>query len=136
MPDKKMIMMLLMVLIGIVSIVFAVQGVMMHRQVSVEEAEFHAKQSAYFSQSKAVRDAAATGSALNQQLVEIQQTPSELLRLKLVGVGKILTGIFILLLGILIALVMMPIRLGMIICPECGAKLTPAEMKKHKHKKK
>ncbi len=41
--------------------------------------------------------------------------PSELLRLKLVGIGKILTGIFILLLEILMALVMMPMRLGKII---------------------
>ena len=35
--------------------------------------------------------------------------------LKLVGVGKILTGIFILLLGILLALIMMPVRLAAMI---------------------
>lgn len=58
---------------------------------------------------------AATDSALNKNLVQIQNYPSELLRLKLVGVGKILTGIFMLLFGIMIALVMMPIRLGKVI---------------------
>ena len=112
--DKKIIMVVMATLI-IVSIVFAVQGVMMHNKVNTEEAAFHAKQAAYFNQAKSVRDSAETGSALNQQLVEIQQTPSELLKLKLVGVGKILTGIFILLLGILIALMIMPVRLGAII---------------------
>jgi len=34
------------------------------------------------------------------------------LRLKLIGVGKILTGIYVLLFGILIALIMMPMRLA------------------------
>ena len=51
----------------------------------------------------------------NNQQVEIANYPSELLRLKLVGVGKILTGIYILLFAILMALIMMPIRLGKII---------------------
>jgi len=37
------------------------------------------------------------------------------MELKLLGVGKILTGIYVLLFGILIALVMMPVRLGNII---------------------
>ncbi len=115
MPDKKMMILVVMAVLIVVSIVFAVQGVMMHMKVTTEEAAFHAKQAAYFNQAKSVRDSAETGSALNQQLVEIQQTPSELLRLKLVGVGKILTGIFILLLGILVALMIMPTRLGMII---------------------
>ena len=112
--DKKMIM-AVMVLIIIVSLVFAIQGVLMHNQVNAKEDKFHAAQDAYFSLDKATRDSAPANSALNKQLVEIQQTPSELLRLKLVGVGKILTGIYALLLGILIALLIMPVRLGMII---------------------
>lgn len=87
----------------------------MHRQVGVEEAKFHQLQTDYFLKSKAVRDGAETGSDLNKQLVTVQNYPSELLRLKLVGVGKILTGIFALLFGILIALVSMPMRLGKII---------------------
>ena len=108
-----------MMAIMILALVFAVWGVVMHSQVSKEEAKFHQMQSDYFSQAKEVRDSAETGSALNQQLVEIQQTPSELMRMKLIGVGKILTGIFVLLFGILMALMMMPMRLA-------------AEMKKKK----
>ncbi len=87
----------------------------MQSQVTGQEAAFHQLQESYFSISKSERDAAETGSAVNSQLVEIQNFPSELLRLKLVGVGKILTGIYILLFGILIALIMMPSRLGKII---------------------
>lgn len=99
----------------IAAIIFTGQGVAMHRQVNVEEQKFHELQSVYFIQSKEVRDAAETGSELNSQLVQIQNYPSELLRLKLVGIGNILTGIFILLFGILVALIMMPKRLGKII---------------------
>ena len=85
----------------------------MHSQVETEEAKFHQLQADYFSQAKSARDEAAAGSELNNQLVEIANYPSELLKLKLVGVGKILTGIFILLFGILIALISMPMRLAM-----------------------
>ena len=102
-------------LLMLVSLVFAVQGIMMHYQVNDAEDTFHALQNEYFSLDKATRDGAAADSDLSAQLVEIQQTPSELLKLKLVGVGKILTGIYILLFGILIALIMMPVRLGGII---------------------
>lgn len=109
---KNMPMMLVMLIIIIVAFTYAIQGIQMHNTVAVEEARFHALQDQYFTISKAQRDAAATGSDLNKQLVEISNFPSELLRLKLVGVGKILTGIFALLLGILLALIMMPIRLG------------------------
>lgn len=107
--------MIIMFIIVIIGVVFAWQGINMHSQVSVEEAKFHALQNAYFTISKGERDAAPTGSDLNKQLAQIQNYPSELLRLKLVGVGKILTGIFALLFSILMALMAMPIRLGKII---------------------
>lgn len=103
-----------MVLI-VASLIFVGQGISMHSQVTVDEAAFHQLQTEYFTQSKAIRDGAETGSALNKQLVQIVNAPSDLLRLKLIGVGKILTGIFIVLFGILIALMMMPVRLGKII---------------------
>ena len=106
--------MIVMIIIIIASFIFAGIGLGMHAKVSVEEAKFHALQDSYFSQSKEIRDAAPTGSQLNQDLVTIKNYPSELLRLKLVGVGKILTGIFILLFAILIALIMMPMRLSAI----------------------
>lgn len=108
-------MMVVMLLIVVVSAVYAYQGMNMHSQVDVEEAKFHALQASYWSLDKATRDAAPANSELTAQLVEIQNFPSELMRLKLVGVGKILSGIFLLLLAILMALVMMPVRLGMII---------------------
>ena len=84
----------------------------MHMQVASEEAAFHELQDDYFSQSKVIRDAAETDSTLSKKLVEILNYPSELLRLKLVGVGKILIGIFLVLIAILMALMMMPIRLA------------------------
>ena len=115
MKKGNMPVMIVMLIIIITSVVFAWQGIGMHNRVSVEEAKFHALQTEYFNISKTERDASPTGSELNQQLVEIQNFPSELLRLKLVGVGKILTGIFILLFGILIALMMMPKRLAKIL---------------------
>lgn len=104
-----------MMVLMLVAIFFAGQGIVMHTKVSTEEAKFHQLQSNYFTLAKVEREAASTGSELNQNLVQIQNYPSELLRLKLVGVGKILTGIFVLLFGILIALIMMPMRLGKII---------------------
>jgi len=104
--------MILMMLIMLFSLVFAVWGIQMHAQVNSQEAEFHRLNAEYWDLSKAEREAAPTGSELNQQLVEIQNFPSELLRLKLIGVGKILTGIYVLLFGILIALIMMPMRLA------------------------
>lgn len=111
---QMMPILLLVMIITIAGVVYLVQGVSMQNQVPVEEAKFHELQAAYWIQSKADRDAAATGSELNQQLVRLQQYPSELLELKLVGVGKILTGIFALLFVIGIFLFMMPLRLAMI----------------------
>lgn len=112
---KMMPMMLIMLAIVIAAFFFGWQGVSMQNQVAIEEAKFHQLQGEYFIQSKAIRDGAATGSELNENLVTIANYPSDLLRLKLVGVGKILTGIFFLLLGILMALISMPKRLGAII---------------------
>lgn len=97
------------------ALIFAGQGVMMHNRVSIEEQKFHTLQNQYFSLSKSTRDAAETDSSLNKDLVTIKNYPSELLRLKLVGVGKILSGIFILLFAILLALISMPARLASII---------------------
>ena len=99
----------------VIAIVFTAQGVLMHTKVSTEEAKFHSLQNEYFTLAKSERDSAATGSELNQKLVQIKNYPSSLLELKLVGVGKILTGIFVLLFGILLALVMMPKRLDGVI---------------------
>ncbi len=112
--EMKPVMVVMMLLMA-VSLVFAIQGISMHVKVSTEEEKFHGLQSSYFTLSKATREAAPDGAELNKQLVKIQNYPSELLRLKLVGVGKILTGIYILLFGILIALVMMPGRLASIL---------------------
>ena len=105
-------MMMIMLIIVAAGFFYLVQGVQMQNQVRPVEDRFHALQAEYWTISKAERDAAPTGSALNDQLVELKQTPSTLLELKLVGVGKILVGIFALLLGILIALASMPMRLG------------------------
>lgn len=94
------------------SLAFAWQGISMHNRVAIEEAKFHALQQEYFIMSKAERESAPTGSELNQTLVNIQNYPSTLLELKLVGIGKILTGILAALLAIVFLLFMMPIRLA------------------------
>lgn len=99
----------------IASLMFAWQGITMHNRVVTEEAQFHALQQEYFIINKAERESAPTGSVLNQKLVEIQNYPSTLLELKLVGIGKILTGILSALLAIAFLLFMMPIRLGKLI---------------------
>ena len=91
---KMMPVMLIMLVLVIGAITYATQGIKMHNKVATEEAKFHQLQSEYFTLSKVERESAPTGSELNQKLVQIQNYPSELLRLKLVGVGKILTGIF------------------------------------------
>ena len=110
---KKMMPVMLITLVLVIgAITYAVQGIEMHKQVVVEEVKFHQLQSEYFTLSKVERESALTGSELNQKLVQIQNYPSSLMELKLIGVGKILTGIFGLLFGILIALFMMPIRLA------------------------
>jgi len=108
-------MIIVFLILLVIALVYVFQGVGMHNQVTVEEGKFHALQSDYLSNSKAIRDGAESNSALTAQLAQIQNYPSELLRLKLVGVGKILTGIFVVLVAILMALVMMPIRLGKVI---------------------
>lgn len=113
---KQMPVMIVMMVLMIAGIVFVVQGVNMHNDVDTLEASFHASQEDYLvNNTKAERDSAPANSDLNKQLADLANTPSELLRLKLVGVGKMLTGIFIVLFGIMIALVMMPVRLGQII---------------------
>lgn len=89
---------------------FVVQGVGMHEEAIEEEAQFHALQAEYYSQGKEIRDAAPIGSELNQKLAAIQNAPSELTRLELVGIGKILVGLGTLLLGILIAILTLPGR--------------------------
>ena len=55
-------------------------------------------------------DSTESKSNLTRDSDDINKFPSRLLELKLVGVGRILTGIFVILLGILGALVMMPFR--------------------------
>lgn len=110
-----MLPLLVLAVLIIAALSFAWRGAAMHAQVSTEEARFHALQDSYFTIAKAERDAAPSGSDLNKQLVQIQNYPSELLRLKLVGVGKILTGIFFVLLSIAFLLFMMPMRLGKLI---------------------
>ena len=113
--SKKM-MMVVMAILVLISLWYLYAGLSMHAQVTTDEATYHSAQRAYWAgNDKVTRDAAPANSDLNNQLADILNTPSDLLRLKLVGVGRILTGIFLLLLGILMALVMMPVRLGQII---------------------
>ena len=117
MKSMMMPMFVLLVLI-ITALSFGWQGVKLQNQVSVEEPKFHALQNEYFTLSKVEREATPTGSELSQKLVQIQNYPSELLRLKLIGIGKILTGILLALLAIAFLLFMMPIRLAKMMKPE------------------
>ncbi len=65
---------------------------------------------------KAEVDNAPVGSDLSLKKIEIAKFPPKLMTLKLVGVGSILTGIFLLLFVIIQALKIMPVRL----CAKCG----------------
>ena len=111
MKSMMLPMLVLMVLI-LTALSYGWQGVKLQNQVGVEEPKFHALQQEYFTLSKVERESTPTGSELGQKLVQIQNYPSELLRLKLVGIGKILTGILSALLAIAFLLFMMPIRLA------------------------
>lgn len=110
---KSMMLPILVLLVLVISALsYTWQGVRMQNRVAGEEAVFHKLQSEYFILSKATRESAGDGAELNKKLVQIQNYPSSLLELKLVGVGKILTGIFLVLLSITFLLFMMPIRLA------------------------
>lgn len=103
---------LVMLVILVASFVLVAQGVQMHREVPGKEAALHQLQSEYYALSQADRDIAPNGSILNQKHALIQQYPSELMELKMLGVGKILTGVFVMLFGILLAILMAPVRLA------------------------
>ena len=105
------VMITMVAMMMMLGLIVAATGVIMQSKVPVVEAQFHSQLDAYYGKnSKAQRDGAAADSALTKQLVELNKFPSRLLELKLVGVGRILTGIFIILFGIQGALVMMPFR--------------------------
>ncbi len=114
---KKMLpMMMVMMVIVIAAAVFVVQGVSKQNQVAEVEETFHALQTDLIvNYTKEELDNAPVGSELAQQKAEVSNYPSTLLELKLVGVGKILTGIALLLVGILMSLIIMPVRLGRIV---------------------
>lgn len=64
---------------------------------------------------KSIADEAPVGSEISQWKIEVAKFPPKLMTLKLVGVGSILTGIFLTLFVITQALRVMPIRLGKVI---------------------
>ena len=64
---------------------------------------------------KSVVDEAPVGSDLSQQKIEIAKFPPKLFTLKLVGIGTILAGIFLMLFVITQALRVMPLRLGKVL---------------------
>lgn len=111
---QMMPILLVVVIITLAGIVYLYQGINMHSKAAVQEEQFNDLQAQYWTITKSERDAAETGSNLNEVLVRLQQYPSQLMFLKLVGLGKILTGIFALLFVIGIFLFMMPIRLAKI----------------------
>jgi hypothetical protein len=121
---EKEAMMKQMRILMMIGILFLLIGIILHIIVLAQEfGKFAPLQERYWNINKAERDAAPTGSALAQDLVRIKNFTPKLMTFKLVGIGSILAGIFLMLFGILKALIMMPIRLAGIICPECGKKM-------------
>ena len=108
---KRMVVALIVISIG-VGLAFVIWGVIMQSLAASNEGLFNDEIANYFIKSKEVRDSAATGSQLNKDLVQIQQRPSMLVYLKLVGIGRLLTGIFAVLFAILVALLIMPVKMG------------------------
>ena len=118
--EKRMLkiiprMVVMIAMIMMLGLYVAATGVVMQAKVPAVEAQFHGLLDSYYANSKEVRDSAASESQLTKDLAEINKFPSRLLELKLVGVGRILTGIFVILFGILGALVMMPFRVRKIL---------------------
>ena len=118
----------------LLAFLFLLVGIVLHvTAFSLEFGKFAPLLDDYYGQhSKAERDSAAAGSELALEQAEITKFPPKLMTFKLVGMGSILTGIFLLLFIIIQALKIMPIRLGSIICPKCGKKMTLSEAMKHK----
>lgn len=108
----SMSMMILMLIIVVLAFMYVLTGIHMHSLAGLEELKYHNVQADYYSHPKSIRDSAEEGSELLSQLATIENYPSELMRLKLVGLGKMLTGIFMLLFGIMITLVLMPMRMA------------------------
>ena len=108
---KRMAIGLIVIAVG-VGLGYVIWGIIMQSLAASNEGLFNDEIANYFIIDKETRDSAATGSKLNRDLVQIQQRPSMLIYLKLVGMGRILTGIFASLIAILIALLVMPARLG------------------------
>jgi len=98
----------------LLAFLFLLVGVVLQvTSFSLEFSKFAPLLDDYYGQhSKAERDSAPAGSELALQQAEITKFPPKLMTFKLVGIGSILTGIFLLLFIIIQALKIMPIRLG------------------------
>ncbi len=95
---------------------FVLVGIILHITAWVQEfTVFQPLVQDYWSVDKATRDAATSGSELANQLAEIQGFPAKLMTFKLVGVGSVLTGIWISLFVIAKRIGMLPVRLASII---------------------
>ena len=110
---KKMQMMAGMMLM--VAGLFVLLGIILHIIAWVQDLNtFQPLVNEYWSVAKATRDSAATGSELANQLATIQGFPAKLMLFKLVGIGSILVGIWLVLFVIAKRLAMMPMRLAQI----------------------
>lgn len=106
---KKSPVKLTLVILALVTAVYLVgSGMTMHARVTRLQESYNQLQYAYYSQPQSVRDAAVANSALAEQRAMIEQYPSVLQQLEVGGNGKILAGIFVLLLGIFLGLFLLP----------------------------
>lgn len=95
---------------------FVLAGIILHITAWIQEfTVFQPLVQDYWSVDKATRDAATSGSELANQLAEIQSFPAKLMTFKLVGVGSVLTGIWISLFVIAKRIGMLPVRLASLI---------------------
>lgn len=95
---------------------FLFLGIILELTAFIQEfTKFAPLQEAYWNVDKATRDAAATGSQLNQQLADIKNFAPKLMLFKLTGIANILIGIFMVLVVIAKRLGGMPGRLGYIL---------------------
>jgi hypothetical protein len=99
-----------------IAAIFVIVGIILHITAwTLEFNQFQPLLEEYWTVDKATRDAAASGSELNQKLAQIQQFPPKLMTLKLVGIGSVLVGIWLALFVIARRIGMLPVRLASII---------------------
>jgi len=89
------------------SAAFIWQGVVMHSELEGERVAYEETQASYYSVAKEIRDRAPADSPLSAQYAQIMHYPTKIQAKSAVGTGKLLTGIYFMLVTVLVTFMMM-----------------------------